>query len=74
VLITRLLKFKASSCTITQYIEQILSFHLKNKNNYFELPVIIYSSLFYNVVTQSRTGVQIYEGRDDQLNRPGPMA
>jgi hypothetical protein len=25
-------------------------------------------------VTQSRTGLQIYEGRDDQLNRPGPMA
>jgi hypothetical protein len=25
-------------------------------------------------VTQSRTGVQIYEGHDDQLNRPGPMA
>jgi hypothetical protein len=25
-----------------------------------------------NVVTQSRTGLQIYEGRDDQLNRPGP--
>jgi hypothetical protein len=27
-----------------------------------------------NVVTQSKTGLQIYEGRDDQLNRPGPMA
>jgi hypothetical protein len=27
-----------------------------------------------NVVTQFRTGLQIYEGRDDQLNRPGPMA
>jgi hypothetical protein len=27
-----------------------------------------------NVVTQSRTGLQIYEGRDDQLYRPGPMA
>jgi hypothetical protein len=27
-----------------------------------------------NVVTQSRTDLQIYEGRDDQLNRPGPMA
>jgi hypothetical protein len=25
-------------------------------------------------VTQSRTGLQIYEGRDDQLNRTGPMA
>jgi hypothetical protein len=27
-----------------------------------------------NVVTQSRTGLHIYEGPDDQLNRPGPMA
>jgi hypothetical protein len=27
-----------------------------------------------NVVTQSRTGLQIYEGHDDKLNRPGPMA
>jgi hypothetical protein len=26
------------------------------------------------IVTQSRTGLQIYEGHDDQLNRPGPMA
>jgi hypothetical protein len=26
------------------------------------------------IVTQSRTGSQIYEGHDDQLNRPGPMA
>jgi hypothetical protein len=26
------------------------------------------------LVTQSRTGLQIYEGHDDQLNRPGPMA
>jgi hypothetical protein len=25
-------------------------------------------------VTQSRTDLQIYEGHDDQLNRPGPMA
>jgi hypothetical protein len=25
-------------------------------------------------VTQSRTGLQIHEGRDEQLNRPGPMA
>jgi hypothetical protein len=24
--------------------------------------------------TQSRTGLQIYEGHDDQLNRQGPMA
>jgi hypothetical protein len=26
------------------------------------------------IVTQSRTGLQIYEGHDDQLNRQGPMA
>jgi hypothetical protein len=26
------------------------------------------------IVTQSRTGLQIYEGHGDQLNRPGPMA
>jgi hypothetical protein len=25
-----------------------------------------------NVVTQSRTGLQIHEGRDVQLNKPGP--
>jgi hypothetical protein len=25
-------------------------------------------------VSQSRTGLQIYEGHDDQLNRQGPMA
>jgi hypothetical protein len=24
-------------------------------------------------VLQFRTGLQIYEGHDDQLNRPGPM-
>jgi hypothetical protein len=26
------------------------------------------------IVSQSRTGLQIYEGHDDQLNRPRPMA
>jgi hypothetical protein len=31
-------------------------------------------SLLKKFVTQSRTGLQIYEGHDDQLNRPGPMA
>jgi hypothetical protein len=31
-------------------------------------------SIHQNVVTRSRAGLQIYEGRDDQLNRPGPMA
>jgi hypothetical protein len=25
-------------------------------------------------VTQSRTGLQIYEGHGDQLSRPGPKA
>jgi hypothetical protein len=29
---------------------------------------------FIKFVAQSRTGLQIYEGHDDQLNRPGPMA
>jgi hypothetical protein len=28
----------------------------------------------YKFVTQSRTGLQIYEGLDNQLNRPGSMA
>jgi hypothetical protein len=30
------------------------------------------SVLKKKIVTQSRTGLQIYEGHDDQLNRPGP--
>jgi hypothetical protein len=29
---------------------------------------------YKNFFTQSRTGLQIYEGHDDQLNRQGPMA
>jgi hypothetical protein len=29
---------------------------------------------FKKFVTQSRTGLQIYERHDDQLSRPGPMA
>jgi hypothetical protein len=42
---------------------------------YFENLFLIFLYVVYkNVVTQSRTGVQIYEGRNDQLNRPGPMA
>jgi hypothetical protein len=28
----------------------------------------------YKFVTQSTTGLQIYDGHDEQLNRPGPMA
>jgi hypothetical protein len=40
-LITRSLKFKASlaSFAITQHIEQILSLHLENNDNYFRGPV-----------------------------------
>jgi hypothetical protein len=30
--------------------------------------------LFECCYTVYRTGLQIYEGHDDQLNRPGPMA
>jgi hypothetical protein len=33
-----------------------------------------YKSHKKKIVTQSRTGLQIYEGHDNQLNRPGPMA
>jgi hypothetical protein len=33
-----------------------------------------YTIFIIKFVTQSRTGLQIYEGHDDQLNRPGPMA
>jgi hypothetical protein len=29
--------------------------------------------LLKNVVSQSRTGLHIYEGHNDQLNIPGPM-
>jgi hypothetical protein len=36
--------------------------------------VVMFIIVIVNVVTQSRTGLQIYEGRDDQLNRPGPKA
>jgi hypothetical protein len=36
------------------------------------LHVIFYKKKKF--VTQSRTGLQIYEGHGDQLNRPGPMA
>jgi hypothetical protein len=38
---------------------------------YQKIIKLILSSKF---VTQSRTGLQIYEGHGDQLNRPGPMA
>jgi hypothetical protein len=40
-----------------------------NCNNYY---IIIKKKK--KIVTQSRTGLQIYEGHDDQLDRPGPMA
>jgi hypothetical protein len=42
----------------------------KNKN----LIKKIKKKLKKKFVTQSRTGLQIYEGHDDQLSRPGPMA
>jgi hypothetical protein len=37
------------------------------------------SAVLINIITgkfvsQSRTGLQIYEGHDDQFNRPGPVA
>jgi hypothetical protein len=37
---------------------------------------VVKSKFFLNkkFVTQSRTGLQIYEGLDDQLSRPEPMA
>jgi hypothetical protein len=43
---------------------------------YFIYLIHLIHLIHINVVTQSRTGLQIYEGRDDddQLNRPGPMA
>jgi hypothetical protein len=46
------------------------------KNQYFSIVSLLTLSHTKkkNVVTQSKTGLQIYEGRDDQLNRPGPMA
>jgi hypothetical protein len=36
--------------------------------------LLFFRKLLKKFVTQSRTGSQIYEGDDDQLNRPGPMA
>jgi hypothetical protein len=47
-----------------------------NTDSEYSISLFIMIKLFlqYFVVTQSRTGLQIYEGRDDQLNRPGPMA
>jgi hypothetical protein len=45
----------------------------------FTLPVLFCDKQMIEVyykkfVTQSRTGLQIYEGHDDQLNRQEPMA
>jgi hypothetical protein len=48
------------------YIKKIWKNVSDKKINYFYY--------YVNVVTESRTGLQIYEGRDDQLNRPGAMA
>jgi hypothetical protein len=49
------------------YMKKIWKKCFRQKNQLFLL-------LKKKNVTQSRTGLQIYEGRDDQLNKPGPMA
>jgi hypothetical protein len=54
------------SSVIKIVISQKQKFNRKNNNNHK-----IKKKKF---VTQSRTGLQIYEGHGDQLNRPGPMA
>jgi hypothetical protein len=41
---------------------------------YVNLEQLYLKDMFAKIVTQSRTGLQIYEGHDDQLSRPGPMA
>jgi hypothetical protein len=47
----------------------------KMQHNYeFNTFLINLLYLQIDVVSQSRTGLQIYEGHDDQLNRPGPIA
>jgi hypothetical protein len=47
------------------YMKKIWKKCFRQKNHYF---------YYKQFVTQSRTGLQIYEGHDDQLNRPRPMA
>jgi hypothetical protein len=55
-----------------------LNVHEKNMEKMFPtkklIIIFIIKKKKKKKVTQSRTGLQIYEGRDDQLNRPGPMA
>jgi hypothetical protein len=54
---------------MTTYIcEKQISYEIINNAKF------TYNSNYTKFVTQSRTGLQIYEGHDDQLNRPGPMA
>jgi hypothetical protein len=54
--------------------------HKKRLNmysNYQDMPEDLgkmFDLLKKKIVSQSRTGLQIYEEHDDQLNRPGPMA
>jgi hypothetical protein len=49
------------------YAKLLLLYFFLLKSNYLHFN-------YLKFVTQSRTGLQIYEGHDDQLNRPGPMA
>jgi hypothetical protein len=35
---------------------------------------VLIPQILKKFVTQSKTGLQIYEGHDDQFNRQGPMA
>jgi hypothetical protein len=52
-----------------------LNVHEKNMEKKFQTKKSIFIIIKKNkCVTQSRTGLQIYEGHGDQLNRPGPMA
>jgi hypothetical protein len=49
-----------------------LNVHEKNMEKNFLTKKSIF--IIKKFITQSRTGLQIYEGHGDQLNRPGPMA
>jgi hypothetical protein len=49
-------------------------FKIEDKVPVYDFEYIEYSWWNIKFVTQSRTGLQIYEGHGDQLNRPGPMA
>jgi hypothetical protein len=64
------------SNTYDDHILQDLIKHMYSTNIVFMHAVKCVANYYYykKCVTQSRTGLQIYEGHDDQLNRPGPMA